>query len=400
MPFPDCVFLPTYWGLACASCIARHRVIECSFNILRTEYLDRFWEKVQVAIDDLGLAALRWLERGHPLSTFDPHRPQTIWQCCRHSGSDLAHELAQPVQEPSFVFPPDTPNARLPNGGPDVSVSSRSHPGDLKLLNKKLCAKKNIIIISGAGISTNAGIPDYRSSSRSKTSSRIVYDASAYSTPESADTLHADVLQKLRSGRKAPFTPFDTFAERLAQSDHLRYHYTQNIDCRQTRLPYLSQRTVWLHGRADTLVCHLRPSHTIWVTPRSFPRWVLAPCPLCKKEQRKRVMTRKRRRAVGFLRPNVLLYGENCPGEDEITAAFNRDLTQPVDAVLIVGTRLLIPPLANFTERLCKVVRAKSPDNLVIWVSKESPKLGEGFQSLISFEYLGDCDDFASMMSI
>ncbi|KAK7420731.1 hypothetical protein QQZ08_010266 [Neonectria magnoliae] len=178
-------------------------------------------------------------------------------------GSDLAHELAQPVQEPSFVFPPDTPNLRLPDGGPDVSISSRSHPGDLKLLNKKLYAKKSIIIISGAGISTNAGIPDYQSSSRSKKSSRIVYDASAYSTPESADTLHADVLQKLRSGRKAPLTLFDTFAERLAQSDPLRYHYTQNIDYRQTRLPYLSQRTIWLYGRADTLVCHIRPSHTI-----------------------------------------------------------------------------------------------------------------------------------------
>ncbi|KAH7124749.1 hypothetical protein EDB81DRAFT_765537 [Dactylonectria macrodidyma] len=73
MPFPDCVFLPTYWGFACASCIARHRVIKCSFNILLTEHLDRFWEKVQVTIDDLGLAALRWLERGHPLSTFDLH---------------------------------------------------------------------------------------------------------------------------------------------------------------------------------------------------------------------------------------------------------------------------------------------------------------------------------------
>ncbi|KAH8662641.1 DHS-like NAD/FAD-binding domain-containing protein [Ilyonectria robusta] len=207
------------------------------------------------------------------------------------------------------------------------------------------------------------------------------------------------MLQKLRSGRKAMFTPFDAFAERLAQSDHLRYHYTQNIDCRQTRLTYLSQRTMWLHGRADTLVCHLRPSHTVQVTPPSFPRWVLAPCPLCKTEQRNRVMARKRKRAVGFLRPNVLLYGENCPGEEEITAAFNRDLTQPVDAVLIVGTRLSIPSLANFTERLCKVVRANNPDNLVIWVSKGSPTLGGGFQSLINFEYLGDCDDFASAMS-
>ncbi|KAH6976704.1 hypothetical protein EDB80DRAFT_302410 [Ilyonectria destructans] len=155
MPFPDCMFLPTYWGFACASCIARHRAVDCSFNIIRTEYLDRFWEKVQITTDGLGLAALRWLERGHPLSTFDPHRPQTIWQCCRHSGSDLAHEVAQPLQEPSFVFPPDIPNMRLPD--PDGCTSSIPHVGDMDLLNKRVRTKKNIIIISGAGVSTNAG---------------------------------------------------------------------------------------------------------------------------------------------------------------------------------------------------------------------------------------------------
>ncbi|KAM7210026.1 hypothetical protein V8F06_014593, partial [Rhypophila decipiens] len=30
MPFPDCVFLPDYWGFACASCIARNRAVKCS----------------------------------------------------------------------------------------------------------------------------------------------------------------------------------------------------------------------------------------------------------------------------------------------------------------------------------------------------------------------------------
>ncbi|KAH7115764.1 DHS-like NAD/FAD-binding domain-containing protein, partial [Dactylonectria estremocensis] len=231
--------------------------------------------------------------------------------------------------------------------------------------------KKNIIIISGAGVSTNAGIPDYRSSSRSKSSSHIVYDASAYSTVESADRLHTDILHKLQSGQEARITQFDTFAERLAQSNHLQSHYTQNIDCRQLKLPHLSKKTIWLHGRADTLVCHLRPSHTIKVTPQSFLQLVKATCPTCEKEQSDRASAHKRRRAMGFLRSNVLLYGENSPNEASITATFNHDIAQPVDAVLIVGTRLSIPSLAGFAKRLCRVVRESSPDNLVIWVSKE-----------------------------
>jgi hypothetical protein len=75
---------------------------------------------------------------------------------------------------------------------------------------------------------------------------------------------------------------------------------------------------------------------------------------------------------------------------NEGKAAFNRDLTQPVAAVLIVGIRFSNPSLANVTESLCKVVRSKRPDNPVTWMSNESSKLGEGFQSLINFEYLVD----------
>ncbi|KAJ4188254.1 NAD-dependent deacetylase hst3 [Fusarium solani] len=71
-------------------------------------------------------------------------------------------------------------------------------------------------MITGAGISTNTGIPDYQSTSRSVKSSRILYDSSAYSTPESARNLHADILQKLQSGQKAATTPFDEFAKDLA----------------------------------------------------------------------------------------------------------------------------------------------------------------------------------------
>ncbi|KAK0628285.1 DHS-like NAD/FAD-binding domain-containing protein, partial [Bombardia bombarda] len=262
----------------------------------------------------------------------------------------------------------------------------------LSFLKEKFHTKRNIVVITGAGVSTNAGIPDYQSFSRSRKSSRNVYDASAYSTLESAEQLHADVLHKLRCGLTAPFTPFDNFLERLAQSGHLRRQHTQNIDCRHTKSPFLAQRTMWLHGRADTLVCQLRPSHTRRVTPRSFRRWVMAPCPSCKKEQKKRTMAGKRKRAVGVLRPKVLLYGEHCPDESEITAAFNSDLEEPVDAVLIVGTRLSIPSMFDFAKRLCEGV-AENPENLVVWVSKEPPRLDDAFRSHINFEYLGDCDD-------
>src|SRR6266566_168031 len=104
MTFPDCVLLPTYWGFACASSVARHRAVECSLRITRTEYRDKMWEKIQVRIDDVGTPYPRWLERGHPPS---PQYPRTTWKRGRNSGAGPAHDSAQPSQQPAFVHPPD-----------------------------------------------------------------------------------------------------------------------------------------------------------------------------------------------------------------------------------------------------------------------------------------------------
>ncbi|RSL89656.1 hypothetical protein CEP52_014843 [Fusarium oligoseptatum] len=290
----------------------------------------------------------------------------------------------------------DLPDVRLA-GAMGISATSPSYAADIELLKGMLSTKRSIIIISGAGISTNTGIPDYQSSSRSNNSSQIVYHATAYLRQETTDRLNADLLQKLQSGQRAMFTMFDMFAEGLAQSGRLRRHYAQNIDCRQSRLAHLSRKTVWLHGRADTLVCRIRPSHTIKVTPESFPRWVQASCPLCEEEQSKRAAEGKRRRNVGTLRTSVLLYGEDSPSESSITAILNYDLEHPVDAILIIGTRLSIPSLFSFADSLCRTVR-NSPDGLVAWVSRSPPTLTEAFRSLINFEYLGDCDEFSRQL--
>jgi NAD-dependent SIR2 family protein deacetylase len=240
-------------------------------------------------------------------------------------------------------------------------------------------------------------VPDYRSSSRSKGSSRRVYDSSAYSSLEAAGQLNSDILSKLQNGQQASFTSFDLFAQKLAESGRLRHHYTQNMDCRQARLPCLAERTIWLHGRADTMICHMNPTHTKQVSAKSFTKLAMAPCPYCKRLQKQRTREGRRPRSVGFLRPKVLLYGEDCPDESAITAAFKEDLREPVDAVLIVGTRLSIPSVLEFAKRLSKTVRARDPDNMVVWVNKEPPKLGARFKPFINYEHRGDCDAFASL---
>ena len=152
-----------------------------------------------------------------------------------------------------------------------------------------------------------------------------------------------------------------------------------------------------LHGRVDTLRCRIRSSHTFRVTAESFPQLVNEHCSICEKEQRQRELEGKRRRSTGRLRPNILLYGEYSPQESEILTAFNDDLHQPVDAVIMVGTRLEIGDLRDFVEELCK--KAKSGDNecITVWVNREPPKLSKDFE--MDYQFLGDCDKFASVIS-
>ncbi len=69
------------------------------------------------------------------------------------------------------------------------------------------------------------------------------------------------------------------------------------------------------------------------VAPGSFRQWVMAPYPLYKRETQKQARAGKRRRAQAVLRTKVLLYGEPSPDEAKITAVFNDDLAQPVDAL-------------------------------------------------------------------
>jgi len=157
MPFPDCVFLPTFWGFACASCIARHRAVECSFNIIRAEYREQCWEMIQIPVYGVASPVSKWLERGHPLLASDPQTLYTLWKR-RDFGNDPTHDLTQPTQESSFIWPPDVPNARLPDCSQQLSASSPSDLGErLSLLREQFRTKRNIVVITGAGISTNAG---------------------------------------------------------------------------------------------------------------------------------------------------------------------------------------------------------------------------------------------------
>ena len=64
-------------------------------------------------------------------------------------------------------------------------------------------------------------------------------------------------------------------------------------------------------------------------------------------------MMGKRRRGIGRLRPNVVLYGEENPKGDIIGEVAEQDLGTGPEIVFVVGTALKVPGATRLATELC-----------------------------------------------
>jgi NAD-dependent SIR2 family protein deacetylase len=146
--------------------------------------------------------------------------------------------------------------------------------------------------------------------------------------------------------------------------------------------------------------------HKVSVQQQSLRELLGARCPICDEKNEERSREGKRLHSVGFLRPDVLLYNERDGADPEIMEAFEEDLRQNVDAVIIVGTTLHIPALQDFTTKICRRMKSSKgkmdstrTKGMVLWVSNEKPKVGAKIRDLIDWKFLQDCDEFAIQIS-
>lgn len=125
----------------------------------------------------------------------------------------------------------------------DCCRSNRLKQADIENLARYLVSAKNVIVMTGAGISTNAGIPDFRSPSFG------LYDRlRPYKLPypEAVFTLDyfrrdprafyeiARELYPVVSSAKPTLSHY--FIKLLDTKGKLLRHYTQNIDCLEDKM--------------------------------------------------------------------------------------------------------------------------------------------------------------------
>ncbi|KAJ8102107.1 DHS-like NAD/FAD-binding domain-containing protein [Lipomyces tetrasporus] len=216
-----------------------------------------------------------------------------------------------------------------------------SGPPDLSTMAKYLTsgAVRNVVIMVGAGISTAAGIPDFRSP---KTG---LYDnLSRLNLPYAEAVFDIDYFRKrpeafymlaheLYPGKFRP-TVFHSFVKVLQDRGVLRRVYTQNIDTLERIAGVSDDKIVEAHGS-------FAENHCIDCGSEMG------------KNELEQTMNENKiprcKRCGGLVKPDIVFFGEALPAR--FFKLMTADL-QAADLVIVAGTSLQVHPFASLPSQV------------------------------------------------
>jgi NAD+-dependent protein deacetylase SIR2 len=272
---------------------------------------------------------------------------------------------------------------------------------------------KNIIVLTGAGISTSLGIPDFRSkdiglysklSHLGLSDPQEVFDIDVFrEDPTIFFSIARDILPSIDR-----FTPTHAFIHLLQQKGKLLTNYSQNIDNIESVAGILPEKLIQCHGSFATASCveckYQVPGESIFadikagLIPRcdrciASLRAVRAPAAMKRKRSQNGNDKKKRRfdvdgddsseedydiPAAGVMKPDITFFGEALPDKfsDRLTN-HDKDL---VDLVIVIGTSLKVAPVSEVVPYL--------PAHIPQMYISRTPVSHVNFD----VDMLGDCD--------
>ncbi|CCH62602.1 hypothetical protein TBLA_0H03210 [Henningerozyma blattae CBS 6284] len=299
-----------------------------------------------------------------------------------------------------------------------LSFVKPSQKNELDFLKYSFKYCKNMIVVTGAGISVASGIPDFRSSEGIfKTISTNGKDLFDYNFVYSNDANILKFNKMLNSlhqlSNKSKPSKFHYFLNDLSSMGKLKRLYTQNIDCLDTNLDHLNTsfplsikncpKTIQLHGSLNDVICN-KCDYKIAYNPCLFPQIIeeanaLVPeCPQCQEYENVRVVAGIRSKGIGKLRPRVILYNEFHPEGDIIGSITSLDLKSRLDCLVIVGTSMKIPGVKSMCKEFAKRVRKSK--GYILFINKEMPsKQILDYIGGVDLIVLGDCQILPDLLA-
>ena len=200
---------------------------------------------------------------------------------------------------------------------------------EIKQIANKIMAGGNNVVFTGAGISTESGIPDYRSQGGIWDKFRPVYFDEFMSSKDSREEYWrrwVDLYQGITEAR--PNAAHMALA-RLEEMGLLKAIITQNIDGLHQASGLNDESIIELHGNTCRIRCmSCRNTSPIDEVQRRLAAGDMAPECNC----------------GGYLKPDTISFGQAMPvAEVEKAAA----LSQKCDFFLVVGSTLLVQPAAH-----------------------------------------------------
>jgi NAD-dependent SIR2 family protein deacetylase len=258
-----------------------------------------------------------------------------------------------------------------------------------------------------------------------------LFDASVWKTPHTTEVFYrfiASLRQKIREEVKET-SATHKFIRTLRDGGRLMRCYTQNIDGLERReglsidlnngkgnkkrfmkknwdSPRPSEprntevdggcEVVPLHGDLEVLRCTLCQETCSW-TEDATEEFLIGSAPQCSKCAVKscdRQERGKRGVAVGSLRPNIVLYGEEHPSNQLLAPLIPFDLSSGPEILIIMGTSLKVHGLQKIVREFAKRIHSrKDGKGRVIFVNRTKPAESV-WESVIDSYVAMDCDDW------
>lgn len=198
---------------------------------------------------------------------------------------------------------------------------------------------QNIVVMTGAGISTSAGIPDFRSPGTG-----LYSKLEKYNLPYPQAIFELDYFKKrpepffllakeLYPGNYKP-TPSHYFIKLLCDKDLLLRNYTQNIDGLEVVAGVDEDQVIAAHGTFHVSHCtECQKEHEeAWMKEKIFASQI----PKCHD-------------CGSLVKPDIVFFGESLPNRFFIH--MGQDFRK-TDLLIVMGTSLTVQPFASLINRV------------------------------------------------